>query len=115
MTRKKQESRRRASARIEALKGRIATLDLVCSGTLLERTKLCGKPGCHCAVSPKHRHGPYWEWGRMHGGKLVHRTVSAKQAQLLRKAIANYKAVRSLLRAWETETVRIMAASDEHN
>lgn len=47
----------------------------------------------------------------MHGGKLVHRLVSAEQAEVLRHAIANYRRLRKLLRAWETETERLIDAA----
>jgi hypothetical protein len=56
------------------------------------------------------RHGPYYEWGHLKGGKLVHRVVSPEQAALLRLAIANYRQARKLLRAWEKETERLIDA-----
>jgi hypothetical protein len=31
------------------------------SGTLIQRTKVCGNPNCHCARDPAARHGPYSE------------------------------------------------------
>ena len=46
----------------------------------------------------------------MKAGKLVHRLVSAEQASLLRRAIANYRRLRKLLRSWETETERVIDA-----
>ena len=46
----------------------------------------------------------------MQDGKLVHRVISAEQAQLLRQAIANYRKVKKLLRAWEGETERLIDA-----
>jgi len=46
----------------------------------------------------------------MKAGKLVHRLVSAEQAALLRRAIANYRRLRMLLRTWETETERAIDA-----
>ena len=58
-------------------------MEYLCSGTLLERRKMCGKPGCRCAQDPQARHGPYYEWGHMKAGKLVHRTVSPEQAASL--------------------------------
>ncbi len=51
----------------------------------------------------------------MKGGKLVHRMVSAEQAALLRKAIGNHRALRRLVRAWETQTMKIMDAQNGHN
>jgi hypothetical protein len=87
-------------------------VDYLCSGTLLERMKLCGKPGCRCAEDPAARHGPYYEWGHMRGGKLVHRTVSPQQATILRLAIANYRKVKKLLSSWEVETERLIDAEE---
>jgi hypothetical protein len=109
-------SRRTAAAdRIARIRERLRALDHVCSGTLLKRFKVCGKPECRCAEDPDARHGPYYEWGRMKGGRLVHRTLSPEQAVLLRAAIANYRVARRLLRAWEEATLRIIEAADERN
>ncbi len=46
----------------------------------------------------------------MKAGKLVHRYISPAQAVLLHQAIANYRKVKKLLRAWETETERLIDA-----
>ena len=46
----------------------------------------------------------------MRAGKLVHRLVSAEQAELLRRAIANYRRLKKLLRSWEAETERLIDA-----
>jgi hypothetical protein len=104
---------RQARARIARIREAIQAVDYLCSGTLLRRTKLCGKPGCRCAQDPAARHGPYYEWGHMKGGKLVHRMISTRQAARLRAAIKNYRTVRRLLRAWEAETERVIEAEDQ--
>ena len=78
-----------ARERITRIRDTVASVHYLCSGTLLERMKLCGKPGCRCAEDPAARHGPYYEWGHMKRGKLVHRSVSPQQAAILRLAIAN--------------------------
>ena len=101
---------RQARLRIERIHARLGGIDYLCSGTLLERTKVCGKPTCRCAQDPAARHGPYFEWGHMKGGKLVHRQVSAQQAALLRLAIDNYRRVQQLLRDWELETEQLIDA-----
>ncbi|TMI83429.1 MAG: hypothetical protein E6H04_03015 [Bacillati bacterium ANGP1] len=101
---------RRARGRIARIRAAITAVDTLCSGTLLRRTKVCGKAGCRCAQDPAARHGPYWEWGHMKGGKLVHRMVSPRQAALFRPAIANYRGVMRLLRRWEAETERMIEA-----
>lgn len=94
--------------RIAALREQITALDYVCSGTLLKRMKVCGKAGCACAVDPAARHGPYYEWGHMQGGRLVHRNLTPAQANLLRPAIANYRKLKKLLRAWEVQSERVI-------
>lgn len=99
-----------ARERIARIRRDLSELDYLCSGTLLERWKTCGKPGCRCARDPDARHGPYYEWGHMQGGKLVHRTLTAEQAALLRGAITNHRKAKKLLRAWETETERLIDA-----
>lgn len=40
----------------------------------------------------------------MVGGKLVHRMVPPEQAAKLQIAIANYRAAKKLMLAWEKET-----------
>jgi hypothetical protein len=99
---------RQARERLASIRATLNGIDYLCSGTLLERMKICGKPGCRCAQDPLARHGPYYEWGHMKDGKLVHRTVSPEQATILRAAIANYRKARKLMRAWEHETERLI-------
>ncbi len=94
--------------RIANIRNAINAVDYLCTGTLLRRTKLCGSPTCPCASDPAARHGPYYEWGHMKGGRLVHRMISPKQAAALRRAIANYRKVKALLRNWEAETERLI-------
>lgn len=90
--------------KIDRIRQALSQIDTVCSGTLLKRMKVCGKPGCRCAHDPLARHGPYYEWGHMKGGVLVHRSVTPRQAQLLQLAIANHRTAKKLMRAWEEET-----------
>ena len=93
-----------ARARIAALRERLNAVDELCSGTLLEHRTRCGRAGCACAKDADARHGPYYDWGHMREGKLVHRRVSAEQAARLRLAIANYRKVKTILVEWEKET-----------
>ena len=80
-------------------------MDILSSGTLLTRTKVCGRPNCRCATDENARHGPYYEWNRKVDGRLVHRILNKKQAELVEQAIANYREVQRLLLLWERETV----------
>jgi hypothetical protein len=110
MPRKPETLIKQSQLRIARIHETLNGVDYLCSGTLLQRTKLCGKPGCRCAQDPSARHGPYYEWGHMQGGKLVHRSLSPEQAVLLRLALDNYRKVKDLLRAWEVETEKIIDA-----
>ncbi len=95
-------------AKIAHIHRALSALQYLSSGTLLKRTKLCGNPRCHCATDPAARHGPYYEWSYLKAGKLRHRTLTPKQAELMRLAIANYRKVKKLLRAWEVQTQRLI-------
>jgi hypothetical protein len=101
----------RARERIAQIQKELGAIELLCSGTLSKRMKSCGSPNCRCAHDPSARHGPYYEWGHMRDGKLVHRVVSAEQAEVLRQAIDNYRRLKKLLRGWETETERLIDAA----
>ena len=105
-----QRSLQQAQERIAKIRKQIESLDYACSGTLLTRMKLCGKPSCRCARDPEQRHGPYYEWNRLLKGRLVHRVVLPEEVRFLRRAIANYRKVQALLRRWEGETVRVLEA-----
>ena len=107
---KSRDTRDAANERIRRIQEQIRAMDYVSSGTLVTRTKVCGKPGCRCAHDPAARHGPYYEWGYMKDGRQVHRTLSAEQATVLKKAIANYRAILRLLREWEGQTLRVLGA-----
>jgi len=104
---------RAARARIGRIQDKVRAMDYVCSGTLVRRWKVCGKAVCRCHQDPAARHGPYYEWGYMEGGRQVHRMVSPAQAKLLRSAIRNYRTIRGLLRAWEAESVRLIDLKTE--
>lgn len=94
--------------RIARIQKSLGTVDYLCSGTILKRLKKCGKPSCRCAKDPNARHGPYFEWGHMVEGKLVHRVVSPEQAAKLQQGIENYRKVKKLMLAWEKETEKMI-------
>lgn len=100
-----------ARRRIEKIRSQIDSFDLVCSGSLIERTKTCGKPNCRCATDPEARHGPYHEWSWREGGRLVHKIVTPEQAKRLRQAIENYRKIKVLLDSWQCESRSIILRS----
>jgi hypothetical protein len=93
---------------IANIQRQVSALTLVCSGTLLCRMKVCGKPTCRCAHDPAARHGPYHEWSRLVDGRLVHSVVTPQQAKLLRLAILNRRRILRLLRKWEAKSIQLI-------
>ncbi len=94
-------ARKPPTSRIREIQRRIARIDLICSGCLIVRTKICGKPNCRCAHDPAAAHGPYYEWKRREHNRLRHRIVSAEQARRIRRALDSYQRVLELLAEWE--------------
>ncbi len=103
----------RAEAAIQKVHAQIAALDYVATGTLYSRTKTCGQPKCACATDRTARHVPYFEWTRLKQGRLAHTVLRPTAAALLRKAIANNRRLRKLIRAWEQESLRVALATEE--
>ncbi len=96
------------SRTVESIRHQISEIDLVASGTILKRTKVCGRSNCRCATDPDSRHGPYFEWTRREKGRFLHSVVSAHQARQLRRAIRNYRSILALLERWRRETSRLL-------
>jgi len=65
------ERLRAIDQKIDALKAQILAIDHVVRGSLTQRTKVCGNPGCRCTEDSAARHGPYFEWGRIEAGRRV--------------------------------------------
>lgn len=97
-----------ATKRIAALRSRLGRFDLVCTGTLIRRSLVCGKPNCRCKADPPALHGPYYYWSRRLDGRLIQQILSKEQVPLVRQAIANYREALHLLRRWEAETAKIV-------
>jgi hypothetical protein len=94
--------------RIVEIHQKLSEIKYLSTGSLQRRTKRCGNPACRCATDPAARHGPYYEWSFVKGGKLRHRSLTPRQAELMRLALGNYRRVKKLLRAWEAETLRLI-------
>ncbi|RMH58467.1 MAG: hypothetical protein D6679_04535 [Candidatus Hydrogenedentota bacterium] len=83
-------------------------MDLVCSGTLHTRRKVCGKKTCRCHTDPEARHGPYHEWSRLEDGRLRHTVLKPEEVEKLKRAIENKREISSLLREWEQSSMKII-------
>jgi hypothetical protein len=94
--------------KIAEIQRTLSAMEYLSSGTLLKRMKVCGNPRCHCASNPAARHGPYFEWSYLKGGRLRHRTLTPEQADIMRLAIANHRKAKKLLRVWEVQTLHLI-------
>lgn len=99
-----------SNQRIKTLRQRLMRLDYVCSGNLRKRYTVCGTKNCRCKAQPPVFHGPYYYWSRLFHGKVVQKVLSPQEAKIVARAIGNYRAARSLLKQWETETDKIIAS-----
>ena len=60
-------------------------------GSLSTARSTCGKPQCACHQDQRKRHGPYYRWTGLIGGKRTTKTLSQAQAQECRRRIQNYR------------------------
>ena len=79
------------------LKRRLAKTAFICTGTVMVMYKRCGKPYCACQQDDKARHGPYFVWTRNVRAKTVTRTLTADQAELCKRCIANMREAEGIL------------------
>ena len=83
-------------------------------GSLLERPKFCGKPGCKCTKGQPHPPSLYLS--RLVEGTVRHLFIRAKDHERARKEAVSYKEFRQALRRWriiEKELNRIWEDLEE--
>lgn len=80
------------------LKGALATVGDLRPGSLVERYRRCGKPGCHCAGAGAEGHGPSWSLTREVDGKTVTRVIPPDAVPRTRAQIAEYRRFRAVVR-----------------
>jgi len=67
-------------------------------GSLLERPKFCGKPGCKCTKGQPHPPSLYLS--HLEKGIVRHLFIRAKDHERARKEARSYKEQRQALRRW---------------
>jgi hypothetical protein len=83
----------------ERLKHKLAQVEDMRPGSLVERFRKCGKATCHCAQPPSEAHGPSWSLTRAVGGKTVTKVIPPGSGVEQTKAqIAEYRRFRKLVR-----------------
>ena len=84
------------AVRREEILGELASLGELRPGSLFERYRRCGKPGCHCAAEGDPGHGPNWVLTAKVGGRARTRAVPAEAVERTRAQIAEYQRLRAL-------------------
>ena len=82
-------------------------------GSLVERYRRCGKPGCHCAGKGAGGHGPSWSLTRAVGGKTVTRIIPPHAVEATQQQIAEYQRFRGLVRELVDTSERLCEAKLE--
>ena len=81
----------------DAIKTRIHDIGFICTGSLVKRWMICGKPNCHCRTSPEERHGPYYQLTWKEEGVTISRRLPPKHAKLYEEWIANRQRLDALV------------------
>ncbi len=84
-------AQRRAQA---AIARRLADAGFALPGTLIERTRACGKSNCRCKEDPPRLHGPYHQWTRKIDGKTVTTNLTDDQLERYGPWFANAQTLR---------------------
>ena len=72
------------------------TLGNMCSGSLVETYRKCGKPNCHCATEQGKKHGPSYLLNYSVNGKQKSKRIKANQLEQMRKQVKEYKRFREI-------------------
>lgn len=81
-------------------------MGLVLRGSVVRNFTTCGSAGCRCKADPPSLHGPYWQWTRSVGGKTVSKRLSAEQAKLYQRWIADGRKLDRLVDQMEKVSLR---------
>ncbi len=82
--------------RRKALLRRLPDLETVLRGSLIERYKRCGKPGCHCAEGPGHGPKYYLSVSRS-GQRPVMEYVPQEFRDQVEASLANHRRLREIV------------------
>ena len=83
-------------ARREAIRRELASISDLRPGSLFERYRKCGKPGCHCAREGDPGHGPNWVLTARVNGRALTRAIPREAVAETRAQIDEYKRLRAL-------------------
>ena len=83
-------------ARREAIRRELASIGELRPGSLFERYRKCGKPGCHCARAGDPGHGPNWVLTARVNGRALTRAIPREAVAETRAQIGEYRRLRAL-------------------
>jgi hypothetical protein len=90
---------------VEVLEAKVAQLRAALGGTadmrpgsLVERYRSCGKPGCRCAKQGARGHGPSWSLTREVAGKTVTKVIPPGAVEQVRAQIEEHRRFRAIMR-----------------
>ena len=83
-------------ARRGAIRRELASIGDLRPGSLFERYRKCGKPGCHCAREGDPGHGPNWVLTARVNGRALTRAIPREAVAQARAQIDEYKRLRAL-------------------
>ena len=98
--------------KIDRLKSKIISKDLILNGSVIEQYKQCGKPNCRCHKGRGYWHGPYWVWTRKEEGKTITKNLSSEQARLVKKAIKEMHDLQKTIAQWRTWSLKKIERND---
>ena len=96
-SKREQEALKRCAEQYKAVKAQIEQIGYVMQGSVVRRTKRCGRPGCRCQLGPEYEHGPYYQWTRKIQGKTVTTVLTPAEARLYKKWLRNERRLRRLI------------------
>jgi hypothetical protein len=80
------------------LRERLAEVGDLRPGSLVERYRRCGKPGCHCAAKDARGHGPSWSLTHAVAGKTVTRVIPRHAVAQTRQQLEEHRRFRDTVR-----------------
>jgi hypothetical protein len=100
-------STRALRARRRRLAARLGDVETVLAGSLVEQTRRCGKPGCHCAGGDPH--GPYAYFAAKTAGRGRSRYVPSNLVAVVRTGLARGEQVETVLREVSAINAELLA------
>ena len=109
---RRQQALRRCEQEYHRVKNQLQSLGFILQGSVTERWKQCGKPGCKCQHDPDSRHGPYYQLSWKHQGKTKSIHLNPDQLQLCKEWIGNHRELDRILRHLRDISLRVASLAD---